>query len=369
MKKRLLWRKFLLASVGTLVALLAGEIALRLIEPRTDVEVLTEGRLDSGKPYYYLIPNSSGLLLGRQVSVNAAGYRGKLVDESRTAGVVRIGVFGDSHTFGMGASDAATYPAVLEDLLKKGGENRCEVLNFGVMAHDFSQILHHAYQFAFRFHLDIVLLTYHQGDLLEGADFVFHAGHASVGAQKANFGSSVSIAKSLRRLRDQAFEVSAFARLLIPRMTGFVRKAGVVHNIGITEEELAAIERNDPSWQEWQKDTLAFISAARKKGMTVGLVLFPSMRGGFAHHPAAPLYQALSRWCQEQGIPCVNLLPFYEGLNANQMVASLLDRHPNEEAYAIAAKGVAPMVSKMIQNTCRGDLDPGTEAVIGHKNH
>jgi hypothetical protein len=295
-----------------------------------------------------LIPNSSGLLLGRQVSVNAAAFRGKLVPESGTPGVVRIGVFGDSHAFGMGASDGATYPAVLEDLSRKGGEDKCEVLNFGVPGQDFSQILHHAYQYAFRFHLDIVLLGYHQGDLLEGGDYFLEAGSTTFGTQKEASAPSPSIGRSLRKLKNAGYNHSILARFLISRTAGFFRWAGTASKYGVTEEELAAIQRNEPSWQEWQKGTLAFVVAAKNEGMMVGLVLFPTMMG-FTHHPAAPLYEALCGWCHDRNIPCVNLLPCYEGQQANQMVASLADAHPNEQAFAIAAKGAVPMVGKMIQ--------------------
>src|SRR5262245_27130017 len=64
---------------------------------------------------YEFRPGARGYTWGRTwVEVNSLGLRGPEVDRVKPPGVYRIGVFGDSATFGQGVSEEATYARVLE---------------------------------------------------------------------------------------------------------------------------------------------------------------------------------------------------------------------------------------------------------------
>ncbi len=331
---------------GIAVAFLAGEIFLRVVEPKTIGEIFTSEALPSGKFYIHPIPNSTGVILGRPVAINAAGFRGQLVSKEKERDVIRIGVFGDSHTFGWGADDNSSYPAVTERVLNANGRHY-EVLNFGVGGHDWSQLMHHARIHAFRFQLDVVLLTFHQGDLLEDAsgDLIVDRGEAPPSASCAPAG----IKQRLRHLEDRVSAVSAVGRLLVPQLSHLLRWTGILHS-SISENELDAIERNDPRWLQMRGDLIQFKEEAKRQNCEVIVALFPHMQP-FASHPAKPLYGLLEERFRELGLPSVNLLPAFHSHSVGSLYASFQDHHPNEKGYAIAGECVARfMASHFVAN-------------------
>lgn len=71
---------------------------------------------------------------GREVgkaTINPAGFRGPWFADSKTPGIPRVAVIGDSVTFGWSVADDETFPAQLSDLLEHG-EVPHEVVNLGV---------------------------------------------------------------------------------------------------------------------------------------------------------------------------------------------------------------------------------------------
>lgn len=79
----------------------------------------------------------------KPVHVNAHGTRGPEFTDAKPAGMLRILSLGDSRTFGWGASDAESYSGRLEALLREriGGAGKVEVINAGVNAWSFPQLL------------------------------------------------------------------------------------------------------------------------------------------------------------------------------------------------------------------------------------
>jgi len=78
----------------------------------------------------------------KPVHVNAHGTRGPEFADAKPAGTTRILSLGDSRTFGWGASEAEAYSGRLEALLREqAGAGRVEVINAGVNAWSFPQLL------------------------------------------------------------------------------------------------------------------------------------------------------------------------------------------------------------------------------------
>lgn len=79
----------------------------------------------------------------KPVHVNAHGTRGPEFADAKPAGTVRILTLGDSRTFGWGVSEPESYSGRLESLLRgrMGADERVEVINAGVNAWSFPQLL------------------------------------------------------------------------------------------------------------------------------------------------------------------------------------------------------------------------------------
>lgn len=63
---------------------------------------------------------------------NSLGFRGRDHEFEKPPGVFRIVVIGDSFTYGVGASEGATYPDRIEAALDARSPDRVEVINLGV---------------------------------------------------------------------------------------------------------------------------------------------------------------------------------------------------------------------------------------------
>jgi hypothetical protein len=123
---------------------------------------------------YEFKPNVRGFTWGRTwVETNAFGLRGPEVERVKPAGTFRIGVFGDSVTFGHGVRDAVTYPRVLERMLNRecGNGQKLEVLNFGVPSYNIANIVSSFAEKGIRQDLDMAILA----PIVE--DYGFHRDH------------------------------------------------------------------------------------------------------------------------------------------------------------------------------------------------
>jgi len=322
--------RLLLVFGGILVGLGMVEVALRLLEPPSNAQVLNYSEIQSGE-YLTLIPGASGLITGREVNINAQGYRGRLYPYKKTAGKTRILFFGDSHTFSMGADDASTYPAVVEKNLNAASD-RYEILNFGVLGHDLRQILVHIENNAYLYDPDVIIITFHSGDILESSGKQADAG--------AGDDSGVSL---LYRLKRDALKYSYTARLILPYGVAIARRI-LGWSPGITTAELHEIENNGSKWRDLQEKILALQKSANDRGIRLAFVLFPSI-SEFDNHPARAVHRALESWLNDRQIPALDLLPYFSGQDPASLTASLLDKHPNERAYAIVGNAVSDFLT------------------------
>lgn len=115
------------------------------------------------------IPGAQGITTHQDyrmmVNINSRGLRDRELDYAKASNAYRIGVFGDSFTFGEGVQNNETYPKLLEDLLNADEQlnafgKRIEVLNFGIGKTGTS------HQYALyrkegkKYHLDLVIVGF-----------------------------------------------------------------------------------------------------------------------------------------------------------------------------------------------------------------
>lgn len=127
----------LFAVLGTLVGLLAGEVAIRtLASGRQATELRGLHRFRPELPWLYeLRPGAEGRLDETGTAlyrINADGLRDALHARSKPPGRFRIVVVGDSISFGYGVEEAEAYPQLLERELSRLAGTPIEVVNLGV---------------------------------------------------------------------------------------------------------------------------------------------------------------------------------------------------------------------------------------------
>lgn len=156
----------LLLLGSLLVSLALGELIVRTFYPQK--LLLNVSQWD---PYvgFVNIPNFKGYSetadFRMHVSINSRGLRDREFDYQKPRNTIRIGVFGDSFTFGEGVQNNESYPKILEELLRndeklRANSSNIEVINFGIGKTGTS------HQYAFyqtegrKYHLDFVILGF-----------------------------------------------------------------------------------------------------------------------------------------------------------------------------------------------------------------
>ena len=94
------------------------------------------------------------------VSVNALGFRGPRRTEAKPPGVFRILCVGGSNVYGAGLNDEATWPARLEQQLKRRGDQPYEVFNLGVSGYNSMQLAAVTRRAVTRYAPDLVLVAF-----------------------------------------------------------------------------------------------------------------------------------------------------------------------------------------------------------------
>jgi len=111
-------------------------------------------RLKAGQDCYTKIGH-------QRVHVNAQGTRGPEFQTEKPANTIRILSLGDSRTFGWGLADQETYSRRLEQALQTylGSGKKVEVINAGVNAWSYPQMLVYFRDFGLKYQPDFVILA------------------------------------------------------------------------------------------------------------------------------------------------------------------------------------------------------------------
>jgi len=155
--KRLL-QKLLLSGIVFLLCGVALELTLRMMG-YGNLEVY----LSDTKLFWRLKPNQDCYtkIDHKPVHINSNGTRGPEFEVKKPAGTIRILSLGDSRTFGWGLTDEETYSRRLQNLVQKyvGNGRKVEVINAGVNAWSYPQILVYLREYGLRYQPDYVILA------------------------------------------------------------------------------------------------------------------------------------------------------------------------------------------------------------------
>ena len=185
------WKFVLFSLLPLVVLILLSEAVLRLFSldvPRMRTSPLPEQLFGLLQPdpelFWSLRPNVAATYAGAEVSINSAGLRGpelapKQPDE------FRILSLGESTTFGVGVSDAETYTASLQTLLRELLPSKAVVtINGGVSAYSSFQSLKYLELRGLELRPDVVLFYHEVNDYLPSA--LRDSSNSEVGALKTD---------------------------------------------------------------------------------------------------------------------------------------------------------------------------------------
>lgn len=256
----------------------------------------------------------------RHVVFNSDFFRDRNFDEKKKAGVVRIGVLGDSITFGGGIENVNNrFSNILEKKLKETGYN-VEVYNLGKPGYDTEGEIQ-VYESVKHFNFDIIVWEYFLNDI----QLLGKSTGTPIIARESKTGKTVQF------LSQKSF---FFDFLYWRTSQRYNRTLGELRN--------ADLERYKDADQLklHLAQTAEFLKKLNAENKKVIVVIFPLLYFLGPNYPAEDVHEIMSTHFKENGAQVIDVFSFLKGRNGKDLWASPFDSHPNEFVHNIAAQKI-----------------------------
>jgi lysophospholipase L1-like esterase len=347
---------------GVVVALLVGEIALRLggVEPARFAHLRSlenpdktlavdaypsdpwgESDLDLRDPAVRAPLEAAGLgdlarvarrtPFGVGFRFDAGRCRNPPVGP-RVPGVPRVLVLGDSFTEGQGVREAHTFPRRLEQQLRAEG-TPVEVVNCGQRGRDFPEI------FAdFQRHQALA------------PDLVLYAMVLNDAVQSPAFRARQTFLNDwiLDRRRMLGDDDPGGLSFWQSRLSLFLADRLETYRVGQATTRWYLDMYGADNREGWDA-TVAFLramdAATRARGGRFLVALLPLLVGIEGRYPFAAPAAEIRRACEANGVAFHDVLPAVQGRTSASLWVHDVDHHPNAAAHALFARDLAPVVT------------------------
>jgi lysophospholipase L1-like esterase len=239
-----------------------------------------------------------------RVRTNALGYRGKAITPQKPPGTYRIAALGDSVTWGVGVQEEHTYVRRLEDALNAAphAASRFEVINMGVIGYSLHQEVLFLQKYALRLSPDLVTIGFVANDFYPTEDPFFNI-NAFHKPPKADV--------KRRMYEDPPPPRSYFAQLIRTHLRRF--------RASKTSEAAPAPPATGPQ-NSFEAAALPLLKehlhtarvAAAQSGVKILVLIFPTRPQLMAHSKPAFPQDSAKRFCEEEGLPYLDLTPALE---------------------------------------------------------
>lgn len=262
-----------------------------------------------------------------EMRVNAAGFRGPAPELAKASGVTRVLCVGDSHTFGWGVPEGATWPDRLrEELASRRPDARFEVLNAGVDNYDTVQEVLLLEQRLLAYEPDLVVLQFYVNDA------AVH-GVAPVGEREPDLvlrWTDPSRTSWLSPLREHS-------RFLDLACDWLYRRHGLST---YSDRRTRLYAEGEPGWELVRASLRRARDVLAERDVPFAVALFPFLvREGDAltSHRAFELVRA---FCDGERIACIDAEPAFLALEVDPLRVSPHDYHANAAGHRVFAAAV-----------------------------
>ncbi len=297
--------------------------------------VLVFGAFEAYFRYVYDDSDGLGYLktndrwLKRHVVFNSDFVRDRNFEQNKKEGVIRIGAFGDSLTFGAGIKDPNNrFSNLLEKKLKAAGFN-VEVYNMGKSGLDTEAEIEY-YNKVKPFNFDIIVWEYYLNDI--------QPKNASTGTPIINNVTAPPVIKALSN-------ASYFFDFLYWRFSSkYQTTFNQLKNADLNQY------RNPEVLDRHIKEINDFVAALKADNKKFVVVIFPFVHLVGPNYPAQDIHRKMEQVFKEassDGI--IDLLPDLKDKDPKSIMASRFDSHPNEFVHSLAADKLFAEVKKLLQ--------------------
>jgi hypothetical protein len=264
---------------------------------------------------------------------NALRFR-EVPPEPKADGVYRVAVVGDSFTEGQGVKEAHTAARVLERILDDPEPGRFEVRNCGRRGLDLPELFE-GFEAALLYEPDLVVYALVLNDAVRPPEFQARQSYVNDWIlDREQLPGEVAAPPGLLRLRSWDLVADRLSAWRVGRETTrwYLDMWG---------------EGNPEGWQRTRELIREMDRRSNRQGARFVVAIWPLLVGLEGPYPFAPAHEAIRRFCLGAGIPVHDLLPVFEGRRSSELWVHAVDRHPNEEAQAMAAEALAPLVRQL----------------------
>jgi hypothetical protein len=310
-----------LLSTATAVAGL--EVAIRVLRP---------------EPWWYkVVEEQKPEIRDNIIEIGGMVVRSAPPKRPKAPGECRILFLGDSFTYGCGVREADTFVCGLDKRLNLSRPIECyksyDLYNGGCGGSYTRHWLSLHRQMANRYEPDLVVAVF----------------FLRVGAppEITTVGMIRQIEEGMNRLKEESalYRHSHIYRLLRDKCE--LRRLSDKYLDTIHSAYLG----NDEQTQEWccaQDNLLKIKRRSEALGARFALVIFPVLFKLDGDYPLRGVCDCLERFCGENEIPVLSLLPAYTGKSAESLWVSVYNQHPNPEGHRIAADAIYPFIVKQL---------------------
>ena len=361
--------RWLLIGASTLLALIGVELALWLMGYPLDFYPPGFFQEDTGIGYHRLTPAFRGKVQTGEttysVTTNSAGMRGGELAPRERVGWRILGL-GDSFTFGIGIEDEQTYLRQLEQLLNGARGPQAlpaEVLNGGVPGYGTIHELRYLEQIGLRYAPDLVLLGFYEGN--DVSDNRGPSQHVVKGVLVPEGRIQFIDAKLWLRRHCRTYGFLANALKRQHGLNGILGRLGLVR---VADPGMSAgypgtvfyLKSPPPDVPDMWEETEALITKMHRRlqaqRIPLVVILIPDRVSVYdawleraARQGSVPVTaldgtkpdRLLERFCRQQGIPCLSLLPALQEAAATELTLYFHhDGHWTAAAHRIAAQQI-----------------------------
>lgn len=254
----------------------------------------------------------------RHVVYNNYFKRDRNFEVEKEKGFIRIGVVGDSITFGQGIEDVNNrFSNLLEEKLRSNNLN-AQVYNLGVPGLDTHEEIEF-YEDVSHLNFDVIVLQYYPNDIQP--------------TDKGEPSTIISENAYPNELIKWATQKSTFLDFIYWRFSS--KYATTFNNLG---SHYLNMYNSEEILNNHKEELSDFINELKKENKEIVVIIFPFIELIGPNYPATEAHNKLQDFFKSQDIQTIDLLDDLKGANWKDLVASKFDTHPNEKVHNLAAE-------------------------------
>ncbi len=251
-------------------------------------------------------------------------------------GQPRVLIIGDSFSEGQGVSQDQPFAPVLQKLLADQG-HEIEVINCGRRGYNFPDLLEWTERHL-PYEPDLVVYAMILNDPVLTPEF----------KKRQKFIDDWILDRRRMVLPNEHMPETPWWR---PRLWSIWQEAKAKARVGretTTWYQEVLGEPNQAGFEETLVLMQRMRDASEKKGARFVVVMLPLLVGLEGDYPFDEAHRTMARACKEHKLDFFDLLPAFSGKNSSSLWVHETDRHPNEIAHRIIARGlIKPVLDRL----------------------